>query len=96
VDYPSREKELSIVQKRYPNIEAKLANQLVFFIQNLRTKKLQKVPGISETLDWALSLMVLGYQTLDTEAVKRTFGCILKSSDDIRNLREEGFSGLIL
>jgi hypothetical protein len=82
VDYPSREKELSIVQKRYPNIEAKLANQLVFFIQNLRTKKLQKVPGISETLD--------------TEAVKRTFGCILKSSDDIRNLREEGFSGLIL
>lgn len=96
VDYQSREKELSIVQKRYPNIEAKLANQLVFFIQNLRNKKLQKVPGISETLDWALSLMVLGYQTLDTEAVERTFGCILKSVDDIRNLREEGFSGLIL
>ncbi len=96
VDYPSREKELNIVQKRYPNIEAKLANQLVFFIQNLRTKKLQKVPGISETLDWALSLMVLGYQTLDTEAVERTFGCILKSADDIRNLRAEGFSGLIL
>ena len=96
VDYPSMEKELNIVKKRYPNIEEKLANQLVFFIQNLRAKKLQKIPGISETLDWALSLMVLGYHTLDTEAVERTFGCILKSADDIRHIREEGFAGLIL
>jgi MoxR-like ATPase len=96
VDYPSMEKELSIVKKRYPNIEAQLANQSVFFIQNLRTKKLQKIPGISETLDWALSLMVLGYHTLDTEAVERTFGCILKSADDIRMMREIGYEGLIL
>jgi MoxR-like ATPase len=96
VDYPSMEKELSIVKKRYPNIEAQLANQLVFFIQNLRAKKLQKAPGISETLDWALSLMVLGYHTLDTEAVERTFGCILKSADDIRMMREIGYEGLIL
>ena len=38
-----------------------------------------------------MSLMVLGYQTLDTEVVERTFGCILKSADDIRRLREEGY-----
>jgi MoxR-like ATPase len=96
VDYPSMEKELSIVQKRYPQIEAKLATQLVHFIQQLRFKKLQKVPGISETLDWALSLMVLGYKTLDVAAVHRTFGCILKSVDDIKRIKQEGFESLIV
>jgi MoxR-like ATPase len=96
VDYPSLEKEMTIVKKRYPNIEAKLATQLVFFIQSLRKKKLKKVPGISETLDWALSLMVLGYHTLDVEAVERTFGCILKSDDDIKMMKAEGFEALIL
>ena len=70
--------------------------ELVYFIQNLRKKKLQKVPGISETLDWALSLMVLGYQTLDIEAVERTFGCVLKSADDIRMMKAEGVQALIL
>jgi MoxR-like ATPase len=96
VDYPNLEKEMTIVKKRYPNIEEKLATQLVFFIQSLRKKKLKKVPGISETLDWALSLMVLGYQTLDVEAVERTFGCILKSDDDIKMMKAEGFEALIL
>ena len=96
VDYPDMEKELTIVKKRYPNIKQKLATQLVYFVQNLRKKKLQKVPGISETLDWALSLMVLGYQTLDIEAVERTFGCVLKSADDIRMMKAEGVQALIL
>lgn len=96
VDYPSMEKELAIVQKRYPQIEAKLATQLVYFIQQLRLKKLQKIPGISETLDWALSLMVLGYKTLDVVAVHRTFGCILKSVDDIKRIKQEGFESLII
>lgn len=96
VDYPNMEKELTIVNKRFPNIEQKLATQLVHFIQVLRTKKLQKIPGISETLDWAMSLMVLGYKTVDVEAIEKTFGCILKSQDDIRMIREEGVEGLVL
>lgn len=95
VDYPSLEKELAIVYKRYPGIEQKLATQLVHFIQSLRTKKLQKTPGVAETLDWALSLMVLGYQTLDVEAVERTFGCILKSNEDIKMVREEGVEAIL-
>jgi MoxR-like ATPase len=96
VDYPNMEKELTIVNKRFPNIEQKLATQLVYFIQTLRTKKLQKIPGISETLDWAMSLMVLGYKTLDVEAIEKTIGCILKSQDDIRMIKEQGVEGLIL
>ncbi len=96
VDYPSLEKELAIVYKRFPEIEQKLATQLVHFIQELRKKKLQKTPGVSETLDWALSLMTLGYQTLDEQAVARTYGCILKSTDDIRMLQEEGVEALLM
>lgn len=96
VDYPSMEKELAIVYKRFPEIEQKLATQLVHFIQALRQKKLQKTPGVSETLDWALSLMTLGYQTLDVQAVARTYGCILKSTDDIRMLQEEGVESLLM
>jgi MoxR-like ATPase len=96
VDYPSMEKELAIVYKRFPEIEQKLATQIVHFIQALRQKKLQKTPGVSETLDWALSLMTLGYQTLDERAVASTFGCILKSTDDIRLLQEEGIEALLI
>lgn len=96
VDYPSLEKELAIVYKRFPEVEQKLATQLVHFIQALRQKKLQKTPGVSETLDWALSLMTLGYQTLDEQAVARTYGCILKSTDDIRILKEEGVESLLM
>lgn len=95
VDYPSASKEMAIVQKRFPDVEEKLAAQLVSFIQNLRAKKLQKTPGVSETLDWALSLMALGYRTLDVEAVERTLGCVLKSPDDIRNVKEEGIAGML-
>lgn len=96
VDYPSMEKELAIVYKRFPEIEQRLATQLVHFIQALRLKKLQKTPGVSETLDWALSLMTLGYQTLDEQAVARTYGCILKSTEDIRMLQEEGVEALLM
>lgn len=96
VDYPSMEKELAIVYKRFPEIEQRLATQLVHFIQALRQKKLQKTPGVSETLDWALSLMTLGYQTLDEQAVARTYGCILKSTEDIRMLQEEGVESLLM
>jgi MoxR-like ATPase len=88
VEYPSLEKELAIVRKRFPDIEQKLATQLVHFIQQLRTMKLQKLPGVAETLDWALSLMALGYQTLDVEAVQRTYGCFLKSNEDIKTVQE--------
>ena len=96
VDYPSIEKELLIVKKHYPEIEQQLATQLVHFIQILRGLKLQKIPGVSETLDWALGLMTLGYHTLDVEAVERTFGCFLKSTEDIRMVKEYGIKEMIL
>ena len=96
VDYPDMEKELAIVHKHFPGLEQKMATQLVHFIQALRAKKLQKTPGVAETLDWALSLMTLGYQTLDVEAVERTLGCVLKSNDDIRQVKEDSIEALLI
>lgn len=96
VDYPDMEKELAIVHKHFPGLEQKMATQLVHFIQALRAKKLQKTPGVAETLDWALSLMTLGYQTLDVEAVERTMGCILKSNEDMNRVKEEGVEALLV
>lgn len=96
VYYPDMEKELAIVHKHFPGLEQKLATQLVHFIQALRAKKLQKTPGVAETLDWALSLMTLGYQTLDVEAVERTLGCVLKSNEDLNRVKEEGVEALLV
>lgn len=96
VDYPDMAKELAIVHKHFPGLEQKMATQLVHFIQALRAKKLQKTPGVAETLDWALSLMTLGYQTLDVEAVERTLGCILKSNEDLNRVKEEGVEALLV
>lgn len=96
VDYPDMAKELAIVHKHFPGLEQKMATQLVHFIQAMRAKKLQKTPGVAETLDWALSLMTLGYQTLDVEAVERTLGCILKSNEDLNRVKEEGVEALLV
>lgn len=84
IDYPSLDKEMAIVQKRLPHIETELLAQVVAFVQDLRQKKLLKTPGISETIDWAESLMALGYRELNQKAISQTLGSILKSVDDIR------------
>ena len=58
IDYPSHEKELAIVKGKVPNIDQRLAEQVVSFMQEVRQLRLEKTPGIAETLDWA---MAFGY-----------------------------------
>jgi MoxR-like ATPase len=88
IDYPTLEKELAIVQKRLPDIEAELLMQVTEFVQEVRQKKLLKTPGISETIDWAESLMALGHRALSSTAIHQTLGALLKSVDDIRMVKE--------
>lgn len=95
IDYPSLEKEMSIVKKHLPGMEEKLLTQVVGVVQQLRQRKLAKLPGISETLDWAESLLALGYRNVDAEAFEHTLGCILKSPDDISQVRAEGVDEFI-
>jgi MoxR-like ATPase len=94
VDYPDLKKEMVIVQKRLPEIEKDLLEQVVHAVQQLRKRKLLKIPGISETIDWAQALMTLGFRKLDEEALERTLGSILKSVEDIRMVKEEGVAVL--
>ncbi len=84
IDYPSFEKELLIVKRKVPGIDAKLANQICHFMQELRQLKLEKTPGIAETIDWAAALVSLHFTHLDKQIIESTLGVILKDWQDIR------------
>lgn len=95
VHYPDQEKEVKIVEKRLPEIDHQLAHQLVGVVQELRQHKLNKSPGIAETLDWASALLALSHSSLSSESMEKTLGCILKSSDDLELIRNEGVEKLM-
>ncbi len=80
--YPTPEEERRIVAARLPGIGAQLAEQVVNVMAKLRELPLRKLPGVAETLDWALALMSLGKGSLDEATVRRTRGCILKARED--------------
>lgn len=90
VNFPDEEKEKRIVQKHLPDIEEQLLNRVVRVVQAIRQQKLEKTPGIAETLDWARGLQALGYKALTEEAMARSLGCLLKSARDIERVKEEG------
>lgn len=90
IDYPNLEKEMLIVRKRLPGIEQGLLEQVVGFVQQFRERKLAKTPGVSETIDWAESLMALGYREINQQAFDSSLGSILKSAEDIQIVRSEG------
>lgn len=85
VDYPEYEKELAIVKSKVPDIDAKLADQICRFMQELRKEKLEKVPGVAETLDWATALSSLHFDHLDKSLIEQTLGVVLKDWQDIRH-----------
>lgn len=87
IDYPSFERELAIVETRLPGIGATLANEVVGFVQRLRTVDLTKVPGVAETLDWAAALTALGAERLSEAEIDRTLGVLLKYQEDVTRLR---------
>ena len=84
IDYPDRDTELAILARRGPELEAKLARQIVGVVQALRREELEKKPGIAEMLDWAAALAGLGINDLtdDRAAVQATLVCLLKTAAD--------------
>ena len=84
IDYPDFEKELAIVNAKVPGIDAKLAKQICLFMQELRQVKLEKTPGVAETIDWARALATLHLAHLDKEIVESTLGVVLKDWQDMR------------
>ena len=84
LDYPDFPKELHILQARLPGIDARLARQVVHFVQGLRREDLRKRPGIAETLDWAAALVGMEGAALpaSVEELAPTLGCLVKTRDD--------------
>jgi len=93
VDYPSYEKELRILRAKAPGLEARLAEQVVRFVQHVRTRRLSKRPGVAESLDWAQALVALGADELEADVVDETLGCVLKDEADLRDVRSAVASG---
>lgn len=87
IDYPSREKELAILQLKLPGIPQQLSRQVVDFVQQVRQEEIYKPPGVSESLDWAEALSHLNVQTLEPSVVNATLGFILKYQDDVNKIQ---------
>jgi MoxR-like ATPase len=89
IDYPDAAKELEIVRIRVPELGEGLARQVVALVQALRGLRLEKPPGVAETLDWAIALLALRQQHVDRAALEATKGCLLKSSADFELLSSQ-------
>ena len=88
IDYPQRETELQIVRLKIPGIEEKLAADLVDAIRRIRLLDLKKSPSISETLDWAQSLLALQISELSPEVISETLNVICKYQIDMEKVRK--------
>ena len=95
IDYPARETEMAIVRLKVPGVAERLAQQVVDFVQALRTQELYKAPGVAETLDWAEALGHLNQASLKADVVERTLGMILKYQDDVTKIRGEKLQALL-
>ena len=95
ISYPDFTKEIGIIRSKFPQINEEIAATLVRFVHKLRELKLQKTPGVAETLDWASSLLALQGNDFSPEFIEKTIGCILKSETDIRLLKSEGIEKLL-
>ena len=87
IDYPDFQKEHRIVTTRLPHVSDRLAEQVTAFVQELRRTELYKVPGVSETLDWAAALVALDREALDPALIDETLGVLLKYQEDVQALR---------
>ena len=95
IDYPSFEKELTIVQAKVPGINDRLAHQICGFMQLVRGVSLAKIPGVAETLDWSAALMALHRDHLDRGAVEETLGCLCKDQEDLVRIRAQYLGPLV-
>jgi MoxR-like ATPase len=87
IGYPSVEQELAVVRLKVPELNPKLAQQAVELVQKLRSLDLRKLPSISETLDWAKSLVALNAKSLDAQTLETTMNVLLKHESDLQKVK---------
>jgi len=89
LDYPPPEREREIVLAKVPGIEASLADQVVRTVELIRSLELKKAPSVSETLDWARTLVLLSVSHLDAATARETLNVLLKHRSDIERAAKE-------
>jgi MoxR-like ATPase len=89
VDYPQLEREREIVLAKVPGVSENLADQVARIVRSIRQLDLKKAPSVSETLDWARTLMLLNIDTIDEETAKETLNILLKYQTDIAKAAKE-------
>ena len=89
VGYPSVERERDIILSRVPDISKTLAEQIAHVVRSLRSIDLKKAPSVSETLDWARTLVVLGREEIGDEDAAATLHILLKYQSDIERATKE-------
>ena len=89
IDYPERELEMEIVKLKIPGINQQLAEQLIDAVRNIRDLDLKKKPCVSETLDWAQSLIALQVEDLNPQVVADTLNVICKYRADVARVKEK-------
>ncbi len=89
IDYPELDREKAIVRARVPEISDLLADQIVRIVRSLRSLDLKKYPSVSETLDWARTLVLMGIESIDAEEARETLHILLKYRTDIEKASKE-------
>jgi len=89
VDYPSMEREKEIVLTKVPGVGDNLADQIARIVRSIRQIELKKAPSVSETLDWARTLVLLGIEHIDAQQAKETLHILLKYQSDIAKADKE-------
>ncbi len=95
IDYPTVDKELAIVRRKVPGVNGQLAEQIAAFMQLVRRARLEKTPGLAETLDWSAALIALHRDHLDRETVEQTLGALFKHRDDADLVRTQWLDHLL-
>ena len=89
IDYPDMEREKEIVLTKVPDITQNLADQIARIVRSIRQLDLKKAPSVSETLDWARTLMLMGIENIDAQEAKDTLHILLKYQTDIAKAAKE-------
>jgi MoxR-like ATPase len=89
VDYPDLDRERAIISTRVPGINAELADQVARIVRSIRSMDLKKHPSVSETIDWARTLVVLGVESIGAEQARDTLNILLKYRTDIERASKE-------
>jgi MoxR-like ATPase len=95
VDHPSLEKEVRILQLKAPGVSEQLAREIGRFMLAVRRRRLSKMPGVAEAIDWAQALLRLHRSHLDADVVAETLGCFLKDRHDVETLDRAAIDSLV-